>query len=195
MVVSALGIKPSAILGRINEHWQTYQQAKENRESVRQNFVLVLALFTLLLLVSAIWVGSALAKMMTGPIQRLAEATQAVSEGRFDVRVDVEAPDELGLLVRSFNRMLEELRLGRLNVERSTLDLQRSNVELEKRRKYIETILENSANRRGLARPGRADHQPQHGGRADVRLPRPHPAPDPFPRAVRRQGVPRARAS
>jgi len=76
------------------------------------------------------------------PIQRLAEATRAVSEGRFDVRVDSDAPDELGVLVGSFNHMMEELRVGKIDVERSTRDLQQSNIELEGRRRYIETILE-----------------------------------------------------
>jgi two-component system nitrogen regulation sensor histidine kinase NtrY len=144
VAVQRLGIDPSQRLRDISRHYETYKQAKEKQGDVRAGFVLVLALFTLVLLFSAIWVGSALAKGMTVPIQRLAEATQAVSAGRFDVRVEVDAPDEVGELVRSFNRMIEELRIGKLKVERSTVELRESNIELEGRRKYIETILESS---------------------------------------------------
>jgi two-component system nitrogen regulation sensor histidine kinase NtrY len=144
VIALGLGLEPSLALSNLNQHYQAYQQAQANRQSIRQGFVLVLALFTLVLLFSAIWVGSALAKTMTVPLQRLAEATQLVSEGRLDVRVDVEAADEVGTLVQSFNHMLEELRLGRLKVDRSTRDLQKSNVEIEERRRYIETILDNS---------------------------------------------------
>ena len=46
---------------------------------------------------------------MTRPVAALAEATQAISRGRLDYRVEVPATDELGALVQSFNRMAAEL--------------------------------------------------------------------------------------
>lgn len=141
VVVTGLGMEPSAWSRTIYESRQVYLDARANQQNVKQGFVLVLAFFTLLLLLSAMWVGSALAKGMTVPILRLAAATRAVSEGRLDVRVEADATDELGALVQSFNRMVEELRQGRAKVEQSTDDLQRTNIELDGRRKYIETIL------------------------------------------------------
>jgi nitrogen fixation/metabolism regulation signal transduction histidine kinase len=59
-----------------------------------------------------------------------------------DYRVEVAAADEIGDLVRSFNRMAEELELSRRQIEASSRDLSSANAALEQRRRHIETILE-----------------------------------------------------
>ena len=64
---------------------------------------------TLLLLFTTTWVALFLSKQVTVPIQGLAEATREISRGNFDHRIEVQAQDELGTLVRSFNRMTEQL--------------------------------------------------------------------------------------
>ncbi|MFN8180095.1 MAG: ATP-binding protein [bacterium] len=46
---------------------------------------------------------------MLGPLPELARATARVAEGDFDVRMSVDAEDELGVLARSFNQMTERL--------------------------------------------------------------------------------------
>jgi len=142
IVAAGLGRAASGALTDIDDTYLLYQDARAHEQDVKRAYVLVLAFFTLVLLFSAFWVGSSLAKRMTVPLQNLGDATRAVSEGRFDFRVDEDAPDELGSLARSFNQMLDELRQGRQNVETSTRDLRRSNLEIEERRRYIETILE-----------------------------------------------------
>src|SRR5205814_4743424 len=50
--------------------------------------------------------------------------------------------DEFGALVVAFNTMASELAASRRNVERSTVELERKHLEVEARRRYIETILE-----------------------------------------------------
>jgi two-component system, NtrC family, nitrogen regulation sensor histidine kinase NtrY len=72
----------------------------------------------------------------------LAEATQEISRGRLDYRVDVHAADEIGDLVRSFNRMAEELETSRVQIDASSRELSVANAALEQRRRHIETILE-----------------------------------------------------
>ena len=72
----------------------------------------------------------------------LAEATQEISRGRLDYRVDVSSADEIGDLVRSFNRMAEELEASRRQIEASSRDLSAANAELDQRRRQMETILE-----------------------------------------------------
>ncbi len=79
---------------------------------------------------------------VTRPVAALAEATQEISRGRFDYRVDVSAADEIGDLVRSFNRMAEELESSRFQIEASSRDLSAANAELDQRRRQTETILE-----------------------------------------------------
>jgi PAS domain S-box-containing protein len=72
----------------------------------------------------------------------LAEATQEISRGRLDYRVPVSAADEIGDLVRSFNRMAEDLEGSRRQIEASSRDLSAANEELDQRRRQMETILE-----------------------------------------------------
>jgi two-component system nitrogen regulation sensor histidine kinase NtrY len=100
---------------------------------------------TLLILISATWLGLYLAKRITRPVQRLAEGARAIGAGQFDVRLEAESGDELGSLVEAFNTMAAELRTSRAKLEESGRDLEQKNVEVEARRRYIETILERVA--------------------------------------------------
>ena len=100
---------------------------------------------TLLILISATWLGLYLAKRITRPVQRLAEGARAIGAGQFDVRLEAESSDELGSLVEAFNMMAAELRTSREKLEQSGRDLEHKNVEVEARRRYIETILERVA--------------------------------------------------
>jgi two-component system nitrogen regulation sensor histidine kinase NtrY len=84
-----------------------------------------------------------LSKQVTVPIQALAEATREISRGNFDYRIDVNAQDELGMLVRSFNRMTEQLGEGRRQINEFTQSLEQAIEERERRRKLMEAILEN----------------------------------------------------
>ena len=78
------------------------------------------------------------------PIQALAEATREISRGNFDHRIeDVRARDELGMLVRSFNRMTEQLGEGRRQINEFTQSLEQAIEERERRRQLMEAILEN----------------------------------------------------
>src|SRR5260221_10228739 len=84
-----------------------------------------------------------LSKQVTVPIQALAEATQEIIAGNFETRVNVQAQDERGTLVRSFNRMTEQLGDSRRQIDVFTHNLQQAVQELERRRTLMETILEN----------------------------------------------------
>src|SRR5258708_32222360 len=105
--------------------------------------LLTLLLFTILLMFSATWFALFLSKQVTVPIQALAEATQEIIAGNFETRVNVQAQDELGTLVRSFNRMTEQLGDSRRQIDVFTQNLQQAVQELERRRTLMETILEN----------------------------------------------------
>ena len=96
----------------------------------------------MLVLFATTWLALFLSKLVTRPVAALAEATQEISRGRLDYRVEVPAADEIGDLVRSFNRMAEELESSRRQIEASSRELSAANVTLEQRRRHIETILE-----------------------------------------------------
>jgi serine/threonine-protein kinase len=61
-------------------------------------------------LVVAFILSFVLARRITGPVDRLVRATEAVRIGDLDTEVPVESNDEIGILARSFRAMLEELK-------------------------------------------------------------------------------------
>jgi two-component system, NtrC family, nitrogen regulation sensor histidine kinase NtrY len=132
----------------------------------KNQILLTLSLFTILLLFAATWSALHMARGVTVPIQALAEATREVGTGNFATQVQVTAGDELGTLVRSFNQMTTLLAANRQQIEEFTGSLQQAVQELDQRRTLIETVLENiptgvlSLDSEGrIARVNRAAHQ------------------------------------
>ena len=120
-----------------------YVVEQQGIRTYKSQILLTLSLFTILLLFSATWFAIFLSKEVTVPIQALAEATHEIAAGRFDTRVQVQAQDELGTLVRSFNAMTAQLADSRQQIDKFTQHLQRAVQELDRRRILIETVLEN----------------------------------------------------
>lgn len=137
---------PRDYLDRFNDiesQTQTYLQQKQDLRKYKREILAALGLITLLLIFTTTWVALFLSKQVTVPIQALAEATHEISRGNFDHRIHVQAQDELGTLVRSFNRMTEQLGEGRLQINEFTRNLEQAIEEREQRRKLMEAILEN----------------------------------------------------
>jgi two-component system nitrogen regulation sensor histidine kinase NtrY len=132
----------SKTVRQVEASQQRYFQLSRERRRVRQTYMGLLLLITMMVLFVTTWLALFLAKLVTRPLSALAEATQEISRGRLDYRVDVRAADEIGDLVRSFNRMAEELEGSRRQLEMSTRDLGAANTELDQRRRQMETILE-----------------------------------------------------
>jgi PAS domain S-box-containing protein len=127
---------------QIEASQKQYLQLAAQRKLVRRTYMGLLLLLTVLVLFATTWLALFLSKLVTRPVVALAEATQEISRGRLDYRVDVSAADEIGDLVRSFNRMAEELESSRRQIEGSSRELTAANITLEQRRRHIETILE-----------------------------------------------------
>jgi PAS domain S-box-containing protein len=127
---------------QIEASQQRYWDLSRQRRLVRRTYMGVLLLLTVLVLFASTWLALFLSKLVTQPVAALAEATQEISRGRLDHRVEVRAPDELGDLVRSFNRMAEELESNRKQIEASSREIRAANTALEQRRRHIETIME-----------------------------------------------------
>jgi two-component system, NtrC family, nitrogen regulation sensor histidine kinase NtrY len=132
----------SQTVRQVEASQQRYFQLSRERRRVRQTYVGLLLLLTMMVLFVTTWLALFLAKLVTRPLSALAEATQEISRGRLDYRVDVSAADEIGDLVRSFNRMAEDLEASRRQIEASSRDLSAANAELDQRRRQTETILE-----------------------------------------------------
>ncbi|MBC8457694.1 MAG: PAS domain S-box protein, partial [Deltaproteobacteria bacterium] len=89
--------------------------------------------------------GFFLSKGITVPIQELAEGTDRIASGDYDFFIDLEAKDEIGDLVNSFNKMTLDLKNSKKQLEQANEELLRSNIEIEQRRLYMEIILANVA--------------------------------------------------
>ena len=137
---------PSNFLARYkNVELQTAAYSVENQgiRTFKRQILLTLSLFTVLLLFAATWSALYLSKQVTIPIQALAEATGEIAAGHLDTQVYVKAQDELGILVRSFNKMTGQLSDSHRRIDEFTQSLQQAVQELDRRRTLIETVLEN----------------------------------------------------
>jgi len=137
-VPTALSSKAEEIETGIKE----YQQLRMLKNPIKGIYLMLFLMVTLAIIFGAIWVGVYLARGITGPIQQLAEGTRKVAAGDLSFRVQVKADDEIGMLVDSFNEMTEDLGKSKADLTQAYEELQRSNVELDRRRDYMETVLE-----------------------------------------------------
>jgi two-component system, NtrC family, nitrogen regulation sensor histidine kinase NtrY len=127
------------------EAYVKYDQLQREKGTLRYNILLLLILFTLLIVFAFAWFAMYMAKRITVPIQALAEGAVEVAAGNLDHRVDCQAFDELESLVTAFNRMTNDLQENERRIEAVQQSLLQTNVELDDRRRYIETILQTIA--------------------------------------------------
>jgi len=167
LVAMPLPRKFSETVQQLQASQQRYFELARARRLVRRTYMEVLLLLTVVVLFAATWLSLFLSKLVTRPVAALAEATQEISRGRLDYRVEVHGADEIGDLVRSFNRMAEELEFSRRQIEAASRELGAANVALEQRRRHIETILESIPN--GVLSLN-AERQVTHANHALVRL-------------------------
>jgi len=87
-------------------------------------------------LLVAVPVAALMARHLTGPIQRLARATQALATGDLGYRVTIERSDEIGELARAFNTMAERLQAQQQDIRQINAGLEETvqarTAELEK---------------------------------------------------------------
>jgi two-component system nitrogen regulation sensor histidine kinase NtrY len=130
---------------RISEAYQGYTQLLVMKPALEGVYLSIFIMMTLMILISATWIGMYLAKRITRPIHALAAGAREIGAGRLDHRIEPETMDEFGSLVEAFNAMASELAASQRKLERSRHDLERKHQEVEERRRYIETVLERIA--------------------------------------------------
>jgi len=122
-------------LESINKAYNEFNQVDIQQKPIRFLYFLMLTIATLLIIFLALWISLRIAKSITVPIRSLAEATKTVADGDLDFRIDLERDDEIGLLINSFNKMLDDLNTGKLSLEKTYK-------EADRRRLSMEAILE-----------------------------------------------------
>jgi len=121
---------------KIKSAYEDYMQLEAWKQPLKLNYQLFLGFFTLIVIFTALWVSLRVARGISEPIQMLAEATGEIASGNLEVDIALRRDDEIGLLINSFNHMVKELKDGKES-------LQKAYVESDRRRLFMENILEN----------------------------------------------------
>ena len=139
---------PGVVITRLNavsKGLNEYNEFKKLRTPMKITPLIWLSIVTLIIIFVSVWFGFFLSKGITVPIQELAEGTDRIASGDYDFFIDLEAKDEIGDLVNSFNRMTLDLKTSKQQLEETNEELIKSNIEIEQRRLYMEIILANVA--------------------------------------------------
>ncbi len=112
---------------QISRTFERYFQMRILHQPILHSYFVALGLIGLVVVTLASWFGIYLARGITTPIKLLARGTDAVAAGDLGYRIPPVGDDEIAHLVDSFNRM--------------SADLKASRAELERRRRYTETLL------------------------------------------------------
>ena len=113
----------------------TYDTFEAYRGAVKKAFTVMYALLATIMLLSAVWVGLDFVDRLVAPIRALIAATDQVSAGNLDVRVEVErSHGDLARLGSVFNNMTSE-------IEQQQSRLVAANRQNEERRLFTEAVL------------------------------------------------------
>ncbi|WP_419911843.1 ATP-binding protein [Hoeflea sp.] len=119
----------------MEENTEEYRALEEDRRPIQLAFAILYLGFALIVLLSAIWTAIAVADRIVRPIRQLIGAADDVASGDLEVSVPVKASDgDVGNLSKTFNNMIEELR-----VQRDEIISARD--EMDERRRFTEAVL------------------------------------------------------
>ncbi|MEW5421863.1 ATP-binding protein [Amorphus sp. 3PC139-8] len=114
---------------------QEYKALDESRLGMQVAFALVYAGVTLVLLVSAIWLGFGFANRLVAPIRGLIDAADEVAHGNLAAEVSIDPNDgDLAHLGETFNTMTSQLRTQHA-------ELLSANEQIDQRRRFTEAVL------------------------------------------------------
>ncbi len=128
VVAARIPVDAGQQLMEIKKFSDEWAQIAGNRKDYRTLYSMLMVLITLFVLFVATWLARILANRISTPIAAILEAAGEVRRGNLQHRVTVRAEDELALLVTGFNQMTEAL--------------ESSGIELDRRRRFTEAILE-----------------------------------------------------
>ena len=120
-----------------------YKKLRKLKYPWKMNLYMTLGVMSLLIVLGASWFGFRLAKEISAPVQAMALGTERIAKGDLSVRLEDAGDDELGSLVRSFNRMAEDLEAGQTRLMSANERMAQQYEELERRGRYIEAVLDN----------------------------------------------------
>jgi two-component system, NtrC family, nitrogen regulation sensor histidine kinase NtrY len=133
--IRTVDIEVLGSLRLMEENAAEYRGLDANRTSTQIAFALLYTGITLVILLSSIWTGIAVADRLVRPIRYLIHAADAVAGGDLSVSLPVRASDgDLGAFSNTFNNMI-----GQLSSQRSAL--LEANQVIDNRRRFTEAVL------------------------------------------------------
>jgi two-component system nitrogen regulation sensor histidine kinase NtrY len=146
-MVQGYGLGEGFIAGaeRIVSGTREYRTLRAMRRPLKRMLDSSLGVLTGLIALAAVWFGFRLARELTAPIFALAVGTERIAKGDLSVRLNDTSQDEFGALIRSFNRMAEDLESSRHETTSAYSLLEERNRQTARHSKYMETVLNNIA--------------------------------------------------
>ncbi len=141
----SMGPTFKAKMDRIASGASEYKQLWRMRRELKGMLYVGLGVLTMLIMLGAIWFGFRVAKEISAPVLALADAAQRIARGDLAVRLDDYAGDEMGMMIRAFNRMTSDLSASREHLTGANKLLAEQNREIVQHSQYIETVLNNIA--------------------------------------------------
>lgn len=116
--------------------FEDYQALTFSRNSLKVIYQITLSIILFLAILLSISLALYFSRRFTMPLSILSEATQSIAKGNFKKKIPEQGKDELGMLVRSFNIMTNQLETAN-----KTLELNRQRIESS--RNFLESIINN----------------------------------------------------
>ncbi len=113
----------------LKAYHEEYLKMSSMRKAVKTNYLYFLAFLSLIIIFLALWASMKISQEITYPLRELVQATNRVAKGDLKVKILTKSSDEIGLLVNSFNEMIEKL--------------DKAYIQLEERNTLLERILSN----------------------------------------------------
>lgn len=129
----------------ISSSFHEYKETKLLKNQIKNSYIVLLLLIALIIIFLATWFGFHLAKSITGPVQELVTATHNVAQGNMNIHLKPKGNDEIATLINTFNKMTYDLDRFQKQLKEKNLQLQKSNLEIDRRRQYMEIVLRNVA--------------------------------------------------
>jgi nitrogen fixation/metabolism regulation signal transduction histidine kinase len=108
---SIFGVDPalSMMAASVEQTYAKYGRLTFLKIPLQYSYIFTLALVVLLALLIAVYGSIEFSKSLVKPIESLEEGTRSVAEGDLDIHIPRAGKDEIGILVNSFNEMVNKL--------------------------------------------------------------------------------------
>ncbi len=135
-IVEPLPLRYSRLGNSLEKASSEYNRLSYLRGPLKLSFLLTLSLITLMTTLISLWLALYASRRLVAPINDLAVGTRAVASGDYRTQLPVKSEDELGLLVGSFNSMINKVR-------EAQDEAQANHLKEQTQRAYLQSVLSN----------------------------------------------------